>query len=103
MRKSEELTNPASCMNCALPNEMIFVLLGRDVAAPDAIRSWVAHRLSLGKNKITDAQITGALACADTMERERVKPNAWHTPILFDDRLCFVRRGLAGIVAREEE
>lgn len=33
--KSEELSNPASCMNRALPDEMTFVLLARDAAAPD--------------------------------------------------------------------
>ena len=49
---------------------MIFVLLGRDAAAPVAIRAWVAERLRLGKNVATDAQIVEALDCAKTMEAE---------------------------------
>lgn len=73
MRKVEELTNPASCMSRAREDELTFVLLGRDVAAPDTIRHWVANRLLRGKNTITDPQIVEALACADTMERERRK------------------------------
>jgi hypothetical protein len=49
---------------------MLFVLLGRDVAAPFAIRAWVDERLRLGKNMRGDAQIAEALACAETMETE---------------------------------
>lgn len=72
MRKQVELTDPNSCMSRARPGEMTFVLLGRDVAAPDTIRCRVAERLMRRKNKITDPQITEAMACADAMERERV-------------------------------
>lgn len=50
MRKKEELSNPNSCMNRARESEMTFVLLGRDAAAPVAIRAWVRERLRLGKN-----------------------------------------------------
>lgn len=72
MRKRDE-TNPANktCLNTALPDEMLFVLLGRDVAAPAAIRFWCSERIRLGKNMVGDPQITEALACAETMERER--------------------------------
>lgn len=71
MRKDEELTNPASCMSRAKPQEMTFVLLGRDVASPETIRFWAARRIELGKNKPDDPQITEALRCAETMEAER--------------------------------
>jgi len=67
MIKSEELTNPKSCMNRALDYEMTFVLLGRDPAAPVAIRAWVAERIRLGKNDAYDAQIIEALHCANCM------------------------------------
>lgn len=70
MRKFEELTNPKSCMFRAGDNEMTFVLLGRDKAAPVAIRAWIEERLRLGKNQPEDAQIKEADACAYTMERE---------------------------------
>ena len=67
MIKSEELTNPKSCMNRALDMEMTFVLLGRDLAAPVAIRAWVAERIRLGKNDPYDDQILEALHCANCM------------------------------------
>lgn len=68
MIKSEELTNPKSCMSRAADDEMTFVLLGRDAAAPHAIHAWVAERIRLGKNKATDPQIIEALECAARME-----------------------------------
>jgi hypothetical protein len=74
MRKRDELTLPQSCMSRARDDEMTFVLLGRDAAAPAAIRVWCNERVRLGKNQVEDAQIQEALACADTMDRERVKP-----------------------------
>lgn len=68
MIKREELTNPASCMSRAAEDEMTFVLLGRDVAAPAAIRAWIAERVSSGKNSPTDPQILEARECAAQME-----------------------------------
>ena len=68
MIKSEELTNPASCMSRAREDEMTFVLLARDIAAPDTIRYWVNKRLACGKNRLGDPQIQEALKCADVME-----------------------------------
>lgn len=70
MRKKDELSLPVTCMAHAHPEEMVFVLLSRDAAAPVAIRAWVAERLRLGKNQRTDAQIQEALTCAQTMESE---------------------------------
>ena len=71
MRKRDELSNPDSCMNRAKDDEMTFVLLGRDAAAPAAIRAWVGFRVKLGKNNFNDPQITEALECARKMEAER--------------------------------
>ncbi len=70
MRKRDELTNPAGCMFRARDDEMTFVLLGRDKAAPVAIRAWIAERIRLGKNQPGDAQIVEAEQCARTMESE---------------------------------
>lgn len=70
MRKIKEIHIAESCFNKALPYELIFVLLGRDVAAPAAIRAWVAERLRLGKNVTGDAQIGEALGLASMMEIE---------------------------------
>ena len=71
MRKRDELTLPNSCMSRARDDEMTFVLLGRDVAAPVAIRAWVAERIRTGKNCQDDLQIREALGCAAMMEADR--------------------------------
>jgi len=76
MRKSQELSDPNSCINRSAPEEMVFVLTSRDAAAPHAIRAWVDERLRLGKNVPGDPQIVEALECAATMEREGRVPNA---------------------------
>jgi hypothetical protein len=70
MRKKDELTQEHACMQHAHPDEMVFVLLSRDAAAPVAIRAWVAERLRLGKNCEDDPQVVDALERALTMERE---------------------------------
>lgn len=70
MRKKDELSREHTCMQHAHPEEMVFVLLSRDAAAPVAIRAWVAERLRLGKNVEGDPQITEALECAKVMETE---------------------------------
>ena len=69
MRKRDELTS--GCMAKAKDDEMTFVLLGRDAAAPVAIRAWIRERLRTGKNRPDDAQIVEAEQCAQTMEMER--------------------------------
>lgn len=68
MVKSEELSNPQSCMNRARENELTFVLLGRDRAAPAAIRVWCDERVRLGKNSREDAQIVEAMDWVRTVE-----------------------------------
>ena len=72
MLKKLELTDHDSCMSRAHPDEMTFVLLARDEAAPGTIRDWVQRRVQLGKNKRGDAQTSEALRCADTMEQQRL-------------------------------
>lgn len=75
MIKRDELTNPESCMSRARDDEMTFVLLGRDKAAPLAIRSWVMERIRLGKNKPEDPQVMEALACAKAMDGKDPAPD----------------------------
>lgn len=70
MRKSEELSNPRSCLNRAKDDEILFVLLGRDKDTPGTIRDWVARRVKKGKNEITDPEILEALATAEYLEEE---------------------------------
>ena len=73
MIKSKELTDPRSCMSRARDDEMTFVLLGRDKAAPVAIRAWVAERLRLGKNTESDPQITEAYEFCNKVAISRSK------------------------------
>jgi hypothetical protein len=60
MRKRDEINNPASCLNRARPNEMVFVLLGRDVVAAETVRAWISSRIAKGKNVPDDPQIKEA-------------------------------------------
>ncbi len=60
MRKSDDLSDPNSCLNRAKDDELIFVLLGRDRAAPVAVRAWVEERIRSGKNQRTDTTILDA-------------------------------------------
>jgi hypothetical protein len=68
MIKRRELTDPTSCMSKARDDEMTFVLLGRDGAAPATVRFWVQERIRRGKNRADDPQIIEALECARSME-----------------------------------
>ena len=70
MLKKDELTDPNSCLNKAKDNELVFVLLGRDPATPEAIRAWVRERVRLGKNTYSDPQIGEALDSAESLERD---------------------------------
>lgn len=70
MRKYEELSEAASCLSKAEPNERLFVLLGRDVAAADTIEYWVRRRIELKKNQPGDPQIVEALMTAKRMREE---------------------------------
>ena len=71
MRKRDEIADPASCLNRARDDELTFVLLGRDPAAPAAVRAWVEERVRLGKNRRGDPQIVDAEAWIAAAEAER--------------------------------
>jgi hypothetical protein len=71
MRKRDELTDPNSCMSRARNDEWTFVLLGRDRAAPAAVRAWVEERIRLGKNVRSDPQIVEAERWIDSVLREQ--------------------------------
>jgi hypothetical protein len=79
MFKKDEVSRPDSCLSKARPEEMIFVLLARDAAAPAAIRAWIEARISLGKNHPADNQILEAESCARMMERQQQDPMRWRT------------------------
>jgi hypothetical protein len=70
------------CYAGALPDEPMFVLLGRDPNAPWLIREWANERqiaVNLGTRPATDAAMAKqARRCADEMERWGVADDgAW--------------------------
>jgi hypothetical protein len=69
MTKRENISDPNSCFNKAGDDEEVFILLGRDVAAPFAIQAWCEERIASGKNRPDDAQILNAMQCAASMGR----------------------------------
>jgi predicted naringenin-chalcone synthase len=71
MRKCDELTNPNSCMSRARDDEITFVLLERDDAAPKTIRYWIRERIEMGLNQPGDPKMVDAEQCALAMEAER--------------------------------
>jgi hypothetical protein len=73
MKKRDELNDPGSCLSHAADDELVFVLLARDAAAPVAIRAWAEERIRLGKNLRADDQIREALSLADRMNNERME------------------------------
>lgn len=71
MLKQDELTIDSSCLNRANANEMLFVILERDVAASETIRYWCMMRIKHNKNKEDDDQIKEALMVADYIEMKQ--------------------------------
>jgi len=72
MKKKDEAFQPSSCWNKAGNDELVFILLERDVAAPSAIRQWVAERIDMSKNERGDVQTTTALNIAQRMEDSQI-------------------------------
>lgn len=80
-------------MSRARDDEMTFVLLGRDAAAPFTIRQWIQRRIALGKNQHGDPQIVEALACAATMENGTISRMAESLVIYPDPVLDWLDKG----------
>lgn len=74
MLKRDELALPDSCLNKARDDELVFVLLERDQAAPAAIRAWIARRIELGKERPGDPKLESALAMVRRMEQAHERP-----------------------------
>lgn len=53
------------CLAKVAPDEPIFILRGRDVCAPEAVRKWARMALDAGCPR---EKVDEALACADKME-----------------------------------
>ena len=75
MTKQENIENPDSCWNKADLDELLFVILERDPAAPATVRFWCDERIRQGLNHETDAKIQNAREIASKMnltDRKRV-------------------------------
>lgn len=68
MRKSDELSNPGSCINKSKEDEWVFVLTARDPHAPAAVRKWADDYERAGGKA---PKVAEARACADKMEAWR--------------------------------
>jgi len=64
--KQDELRNPASCLNRARPDEILFVLRSNDPIAPQVVRLWAAMAEGLHEPD----KVLEALHCADHMQRQ---------------------------------
>lgn len=85
MTKKEELLNPSSCLSKAELDEVLFVLLGRDLAFPATVRFWVDKRIEFGLNQEGDVQTSHALVLADRVENElRIKQERHEQELLKD-------------------
>jgi len=73
MIKRDELARPDSCINRAADDEPVFVLRGKDAAAPAAIRWWIDHRMFCGLNSAGDAKLEEASQWAVEMELWRMR------------------------------
>ncbi len=76
MIKSEELSNPNSCLNKAKDDEILFVLLDRDLAFADTVRYWIEKRIQFGLNKREDLKMIEAANCVQKVlrkQQERIK------------------------------
>ena len=69
MKKREELNLSDSCLNRADMDELIFVLLARDIAATVAVAAWIEARIASGKNRPSDAQIIEAWEWIEQVRR----------------------------------
>jgi hypothetical protein len=68
MLKKHELATPTSCLNKAAPDEMVFVLRGKDPHAPQAIRLWA----DMSEGEQEPGKLAEARAAADAMDKWRI-------------------------------
>jgi hypothetical protein len=72
MLKKFERQDANSCWNKADEDEPTFVLLGRDIAIIPVIQYWIRLRISQGKNKENDSQITEAREFIEKIKKYQI-------------------------------
>lgn len=96
MLKKDEIANPTSCFNKARDDQVIFVLLDSDDAFAATVRFWAGERLRIGKNRLEDAKIQGALEDASAGSINRTLSTI---PFLSDEDLKKIRDSADGEIA----
>lgn len=90
MLKRDELTNPMSCMCRARDDEMTFVLLERDIAAPATLWEWIHQRQRHQKNTPIDGQIQEASRTIAYIRSLQEKQGLPVLPMpIWSDETCF--------------
>lgn len=74
------------CYGNALPDEPMFILLGRDPDAPFHVHDWALrreHQIDIGQRPESDrAMVAEAKECAENMRRwRRANDGAWRKPV----------------------
>ncbi len=69
MLKHQVLSDPKSCLNRAAPDEPVFVLRARDLAAAQTVRLWAAMAVTCHEKTKVDE----ALRVAQRMEEWRAR------------------------------
>lgn len=88
MLKKHELSNPASCLNKAGANELVFVLRENDPLFAAAVRHWA----TMADGVHEPAKIAEANACAATAEKNRANRDAPDTPYVGDAKASTLPR-----------
>ncbi len=70
MIKRDEVRRPDSCLNRAREDEIVFVLLGRDMTTPITILKWAMERIKISKSAVDSDEIKDAVRMADTLIEE---------------------------------
>jgi hypothetical protein len=65
VKKKDELSDPNSCFNKAGDDDMLFILLGKDHAAPAAVLAWIEERVRIERNLPDDPKLTEARQWAE--------------------------------------
>lgn len=73
MLKKDEIATPDSCLNKAKDDEPIFVLRGKDPAAPATLAKWINRRVELGLNDYGDRKTLEAANLMAEMQQYQAK------------------------------
>jgi hypothetical protein len=103
MKKKDELVEPNSCLNKAHDDELVFVLLERDVAAPAAVKAWIDKRLKLGKNQPSDPQIEEAWKWIEAVKAKQLEKIKTVSILTYEELQAMNEKAKAGTLLSFEK